>query len=110
MTQKETLSKMSINEREERARAMNWRAHKTEQGTSVVSLAKESARDWDGYGKRRKMTTKKYERPKSGGRVSDCEGIGGITVDRICEISKQQRRYTVNRIDEIKKVRRRERE
>ena len=45
MTQKETLSKMSINEREERARAMNWRAHKTEQGTSVVSLAKESARD-----------------------------------------------------------------
>ena len=36
---------MSINEREERARAMNWRAHKTEQGTSVVSLAKESARD-----------------------------------------------------------------
>ena len=65
---------------------------------------------WDGYGKRHKMTTKKYERPKSGGRVSDCEGIGGITVDRICEISKQQRRYTVNRIDEIKKVRRRERE
>ena len=45
MTQKETLSKMSINEREERARATNWRAHKTEQGTSVVSLAKESARD-----------------------------------------------------------------
>ena len=47
---------------------------------------------------------------KVGGSVSDCEGIGGITVDRICEISKQQRRYTVNRIDEIKKVRRRERE
>ena len=42
------------------------------------------------------------------GGVSDCEGIGGITVDRICEIRKQQRRYTVNRIDEIKKVRRRE--